>query len=68
MSWTLEFLTDFKKNLDFVFFPLGLSNFGLGAWFHFDKGQSNLREVTVVLTNINSLLSIWNEIFYLMKI
>ena len=32
--------TDFKKNLDFVFFQLGLSNFGLGAWFPFDKGQS----------------------------
>ena len=38
VSWTHQFLTDFKKILDFVFFPLGL--FGLGAWFPFDKGQS----------------------------
>ena len=41
MSWTHQFLTDLKKKLDFVFFPLGLSYFGWGAWFPFDKGQSN---------------------------
>ena len=34
-----QFWTDFKKNLDFVFLPPGLSNFWLGAWFPFDKGQ-----------------------------
>ena len=28
--------------MDFVFFPLGLSNFGVGAWFPFDEGQFNL--------------------------
>ena len=31
-----------KKNLDLLFFPLGLSNFWVGAWFPFDEGQSNL--------------------------
>ena len=36
-----KFWTDFEKILDFVFFPLGLSNFGWFAWFPFDKGQSN---------------------------
>ena len=41
VSWTHQFWTDFKKILDFVFFPLGLSNFGWFAWFPFDKGQSN---------------------------
>ena len=30
-----------KKNLDFGFFPLGLSNFWVGAWFPFDEGQSS---------------------------
>ena len=25
--------------MDFVFFPLGLSNFWVGAWFPFDEGQ-----------------------------
>ena len=25
-----------------MFFPLGLSNFWLGAWFPFDEGQFNL--------------------------
>ena len=40
VSWPYQFLTDFKKILDFAFFPLGLSNFGWGAWFPFDEGQS----------------------------
>ena len=35
-----KFWTDLKKNMDFVFFPSGLSNFELGAWFPFDEGQS----------------------------
>ena len=35
--------TDFKKNLDFVFFPLGLSNFWVGALFPFDEGQFNAK-------------------------
>ena len=25
--------------MDFVFFPLGLSNFWVGAWFPLDEGQ-----------------------------
>ena len=29
--------------MDSEIFPLGLSNFRQGAWFHFDKGQSNLQ-------------------------
>ena len=37
-----RFWTDFKKILDFGFFLLGLSNFGWGAWFPFDEGQSNV--------------------------
>ena len=37
-----QFLTDLKKILDFVFFPSGLSIFGVAAWFTFDKGQSNM--------------------------
>ena len=44
---TLQFLTDFKKFLDFMFFPLGLSNFVLGAWFPFDEGQLNVYVVHV---------------------
>ena len=40
VSWAHQFWTDFKKKLDFVFFPLGLSNFVWAAWFPFDKGQS----------------------------
>ena len=40
MSWPHQLLTDFKTFLDFVFFPLGLSNFGWAAWFPFDKVQS----------------------------
>ena len=40
VSWTHQFWTNFKNFLDFVFFPLGLSNFGWAAWFPFDKGQS----------------------------
>ena len=36
-----------KKNLDFVFFPLGLSNFWGGAWFPFDEGQFNLGAITL---------------------
>ena len=38
---TIQFLTDFKTFLDFVFLPLGLSNFGQGALFPFDEGQFN---------------------------
>ena len=34
-----QILDRFKKKLDFVFFPLGLSNFWVGAWFSFDEGQ-----------------------------
>ena len=37
MSVTHQFWTDSKKIMDFLFFPLGLSNFWLGAWFPFDK-------------------------------
>ena len=37
-----QILDRFKKKLDFVFFPLGLSNFWVGAWFPFDKGQFTL--------------------------
>ena len=40
VSWTHQFLTKVKTNLDSEIFPLGLSNFGWGAWFPFDKGQS----------------------------
>ena len=32
-----------KKNLDFVFFPFGLSNFWVIAWFPFNEGQFSLR-------------------------
>ena len=39
VSWRHQFLTDLKKDLDFVFFPLGLSSFWVGAWFPFDEGQ-----------------------------
>ena len=42
VSWPHQFLTNTKKKLDFVFFPLGLSNFGWAACFPFDKGQSTL--------------------------
>ena len=35
-------LDRFKKKMDFVFFLLGISNFGLGAWFPFHKGQFNI--------------------------
>ena len=45
-----KFWTDLKKNLDFVFFPLGLSKFWVGAWFPFDEGQ--------FITQIYSLLRI----------
>ena len=38
----MTFWTDFKKILDFVFFPLALSIFGVAAWFPFDKGQSTV--------------------------
>ena len=43
MSCPHQFLTDFKKILDFVFFPLGLSIFGVAAWLPIDKGQSSRR-------------------------
>ena len=52
-----QFLADFKKFLDFVFFPLGLSNFGLGAWFPFDKGQSNLELFITFCIENNSELN-----------
>ena len=55
MSWTHQFWTDLKKNLDFVYFPFSLSIFGVAAWFPFDKGQPNsqtcdfLHEMFVIL-------------------
>ena len=42
-----------KKNLDSEIFPLGLSNFGRGAWFPFHKGQSILH--THVMNPLSSL-------------
>ena len=45
VSWTHQFLTEVKKILDFVFLPLGLSNFRWGAWFPFNKGQSKIEGV-----------------------
>ena len=37
MSWAHQFWADFKKNLDFVFFPSVL----LITWFPFDKGKES---------------------------
>ena len=37
-----QILDRFQKNFGFVFFPLGLSNFWVGAWFPFDEGQFKL--------------------------
>ena len=34
-----QILDRFQKILDFVFFPLGLSNFWVGTWFPFDEVQ-----------------------------
>ena len=42
VRWAHQFWTDFKKILNFVFFPLGLSNFGVIAWFPFDKRQPTI--------------------------
>ena len=56
VSWRHQFLTDFKKNLNFVFFPLGLSNFGWGAWFPFNEGQSNsdILSIKLIITFLRS--------------
>ena len=35
-------LTNFKTKLNFEFFLLSLSIFGVAAWFPFDKGQSSV--------------------------
>ena len=46
MSWGDQFLTEVKKILDLGKFPLGLSNFWVGALFPFDKGQSIPQVIT----------------------
>ena len=39
-----------------MFFPLGLSNFGLGAWFPFDKVQStqHLHDIDAISIQFSS--------------
>ena len=50
-----KFRTDFKKILDFVFFPLGLSNFWVGAWFPFNEGQFKLIVYEVLWLNFDNV-------------
>ena len=58
----LSILDRFKKKLDFVFFALGLSNFGWGAWFSFVEGQSNCAEMILILSIKNSSLSFFRSL------
>ena len=64
MSWTLQFLTDFKKILDFVFFQKGLSIFGVATWFPFDKGQSIVQSILTKSIEILILLTAFVVLMY----
>ena len=48
VSWTHQFLTEVKKNLDFGIFRLGLSNFWIGTWFPFNVFQLNVAEIYTI--------------------
>ena len=54
-----------------MFFPLGLSNFGRGAWFPFDKGQSNKHASSIFMVfdktvkwsfSFHHVRSPWNQL------
>ena len=44
-----------------MFFPLGLSNFWVGAWFPFDEGQSNMRGFK--MTQKNYILIYYYQVY-----
>ena len=55
-----QILDRFKKKLDFVFFPLGLSNFWVGAWFPFDEGQSTQHLLKINNVSVTHYLLLMN--------